>query len=130
VELWGFAGGNGIASKNVSGEISILHYESGADSWSNYYVETPIYPATRNHVVKVIPQRNSWFTAFEDLAREFDGVIAAIEERPFTSLQRLYRYESRFLEEPGPTAFAVDAENKLLYVAYAQQTFIEIFCLP
>jgi hypothetical protein len=129
-ELWGFAGGNGIASKSLPGKVPILHYESGAETWTDFHVETIIFPASTNHVVKIIPQRHTWFTAFRDPGRDFEGVIAAIEERPFGTLQRLYRYESRFIEEPGPRAFAIDAANKLLYVAYDEYTFLEVFCLP
>ena len=130
VEIWGFAGGNGIAIKSIPGKVPILRYESGEDTWSNYYVETAIYPATTNNAVKIVPERQSWFTAFRDPSREFDGVITAVEERPFDSLERLYRFESRYIENPSPSAFAIDTENKLLYVAYGQQTFIEVFCLP
>lgn len=130
VEIWGFAGGNGIAMKSLPGKVPILRYESGEDTWSNYYVETAIYPATTNNAVKLVPERQSWFTAFRDPSREFEGVITAIEERPFDSLERLYRFESRHLEEPSPSAFAIDTENKLLYVAYGQATYIEVFCLP
>ncbi len=130
VEVWGFAGGDGIAIKSFSAKVPILHYESGKDTWSNYFVETTISPSLTNHVVKIIPERQTWFTSFQDPSRQFEGVVTAIEERPFDSLQRLYRYESRFIDQPNPTAFAIDAQRNLLYVAYGQQSYLEVFCLP
>lgn len=130
VEIWGFTGGDGISIKSFSAKVPILHYESGNDQWSNYYVETSIYPASTNHIVKIIPERQSWFTSFRDQSREFDGVLSAVEERSFTTLQRLYRYESRFIDEPNPTAFVIDPQRNLLYVADGGRTFLEVFCLP
>lgn len=130
VELWGFAGGHGIAAKSLSGKAPMLHYQSGSESWSDFHMETVIRPAISNHVVKIIPQRQTWFTSFADLDREFSGVITAIEERPLGTLQRLYRYESRFIEDPAPRAFAVDAVAHLLYVIYDNRPILEVFCLP
>jgi hypothetical protein len=130
VELWGFAGGHGIAAKSLSPMLPIMHYNSGDTTWSHLHVETIISPATTNHVIKIIPLRQSWFTTIKDPDRNPEDVLTAIEERSFESLQRIYRYETRFIEDPTPTAFAVDAENRLLYVAYSQRAFLEVFCLP
>jgi 6-phosphogluconolactonase (cycloisomerase 2 family) len=57
----------------------------------------------------------------------------AVEERSWSTLHRLYRFESHHFVLPDrgiPRAFAVDATNKRLYVAYQNRPMMEVFCLP
>lgn len=130
VEVWGFGGGYGIAAKTLSGAAPILRYSSGGTSADLMHTETSILPASLNHSVKVVPQRQSWFSMFRDPSRLSAGRQFAIEERSTATLRRVYRYESRFVNDPTPTAFAIDPDRGLLYVAYRTRRMIEVFCLP
>lgn len=130
VEIWGFAGGYGIAAKRLSGTAPFLRYSSGGSAADMMFTETAIAPASTNHTLKVIPERQSWFSMFRDPDRANNGVQHAIEERSTATLQRVYRYESMYIDDATPTAFAVDTDNGLLYVAYSGRKAIEVFCLP
>jgi hypothetical protein len=89
--------------------------------------------ASQEYTIKVIPERDSWFSIFRGPRTSGLGTkVTAIEERDFGTLQRRARYESQVIpldDNPQPHAFAIDPVGNVLYVAYAEETFIEVFCL-
>ena len=128
IENFDFAGGVGVASRLRSGPTPIMRYESGGTAEDLYYLEEQSYPSATNHIFRVIPSRDSWFSVFSDDTR--GDKRRAIEERSLETLQRTYRFESRYVLNPSELAFAVDPAAGLLYVTYKDRTFIEVFCLP
>lgn len=130
MENFDFAGGVGVASRLRSGPTPIMRYESGGTSEALYYLEETAVPAATNHVFRIIPSRDSWFSMFSDPTRVDASARQAIEERSLETLKRTYRFESRHVLNPAPLGFAVDPAAGLLYVTYQSKTYIEVFCLP
>jgi hypothetical protein len=139
VEFWAFAGDKGVAAKNPNGITRYTQYDSPEGTRGAYYLEpeepkeTRVTIASAEYTIKVIPERDSWFSVFRGpRISGLGGNTTAIEERNFGTLQRRGRYESQaiaFDMDAQPHAFAVDPIAKVLYVAYANQTFVEVFCL-
>ncbi|MBD3297928.1 MAG: hypothetical protein GF341_04670 [candidate division Zixibacteria bacterium] len=130
---WGFDGGQGVATRLVGGKRApILRYTSGGNASDLFYLDTVSFPASSNHLLKIIPERNSWLSMFRDPERSFSGNEFAIEERSLSDLRRVYRYESRFLDtfDPRPTAYDADPIAGYLYVAYKERDWVEVYCLP
>ena len=131
VWFFGFASGVGIVAQPNG---ATARYLSGAAAGDVFHAATQVTMSSDSHFMTVVPSRQSWFTLFQDLT-ESDPLKqqTAVEERSSSTLRRLYRYESKHFVLPDrgfPRAFAVDAANKRLYVAYLNRPIMEVFCLP
>ena len=129
----GFEGGVGIAARPQTTDM--IGFESGADQGAVSLTVANEFLKSDNLFLTVVPSRRSWFTLFEE--DEIVGSVAmtltAVEERSWSTLERINRFESHHFLRPSPgvpRAFAVDATNRKLYVAYRNQPFLEVFCLP
>jgi len=127
-----FAGGTGIALWPQYTVALLLR--SGASAADLTYTDATVTMTSDSHFLTIIPSRQSWFTLFADFT-EWDETKRqiAVEERSWSTLRRIYRYESHHFNLPDkglPRSFAVDAAGKKLYVAYSNRPVIEVFCLP
>jgi DNA-binding beta-propeller fold protein YncE len=133
VWFFGFAGGIGIAGGPQTPPATV-RYESGEVSGNLTYSDVSVNMSSDNHFLTVVPSRQSWFTLCQDVTEsDIFKRQTAVEERSWNTLHRLYRFESRHFVMPDrgqPRAFAVDAANKKLYVAYRNRPILEVFCLP
>jgi hypothetical protein len=126
-----FAGGVGIAARPQTTDM--IRFESGANEASVSLNETSVQMTSDRHFLTVVPSRRSWFTLFEDVTAPVAERQTAVEERSWSTLQRISRFESNRFVLPSrgiPRAFAVDATNQKLYVAYSNRPILEVFCLP
>jgi hypothetical protein len=128
----GFASGVGIT---VWPQNSIAErFQSGAGASDLFYADPTVSIASTSHFLTVVPSRQSWFTICQDLTEsDGDKRQTAVEERSWSTLHRMYRFESHHFTLPDrgfPRAFAADAVGRKLYVAYSNRPIIEVFCLP
>ncbi|HUU44110.1 MAG TPA: carboxypeptidase-like regulatory domain-containing protein [Acidobacteriota bacterium] len=125
VEFWDFTDGYGVAAHQ---NTPILLYESGGESFTPpYHTEVQIDLRSSDLVLKILPERQSWFA----LVFKPSTGKKAVEEWTLSTLERHHRYESRFPASSGlvPRAFTVDGVNARLYVAYVGEPVLEIFDL-
>ncbi len=125
--IWGFSGDRGVAAHPSFG---MLAYESEGTASTAALFEAGIsLTSDKNHLV-VFPDRETWYTLVTDPNRP-QSVREAIEERSLTTLAKIERFESRFLETPAldPRAFAVNTQTHKLYVAYNNKAIVEVFTL-
>ncbi|GAB4328967.1 MAG: hypothetical protein Kow0074_25190 [Candidatus Zixiibacteriota bacterium] len=130
---WAFKDGSGVAMRTTGGDrVPILRYTSGNPASDLFIIDSVSFPASNNHLVKIVPERNSWLSIFRDPNRSFNGNVIAVEERSMSTLKRVYRYESQYLDvlQPTPTAYDVDPLAGVIYIAYKERDWIEVYCLP
>ncbi|MEW5702291.1 MAG: carboxypeptidase-like regulatory domain-containing protein [Candidatus Zixiibacteriota bacterium] len=131
VDYWDFAQGIGVAGRSQSAFLMVT-YETGGTSYASKLRDNKVHPATRDldHVLKVVPERQTWFMLLDDPSRP-DEVRSAIEERELSTLQRHNRYETQLVVDffLVPRGFAVDAQAERLYVAYRNEPVLEVFDL-
>jgi len=132
VWFFGFAGGIGIGAYPQNS--GMVRFQSGSDAGDVSHTDPSVNMRSDAHFLTIVPSRQSWFTLLEDLTEwDTSKMQTAVEERSWSTLHRLYRFESHHFVLPDrgiPRAFAVDATNKRLYVAYRNRPMMEVFCLP
>ncbi|HEX9750042.1 MAG TPA: hypothetical protein VGB22_01950 [candidate division Zixibacteria bacterium] len=128
VVFWDFAGGFGVGA---SAPTPILSYESGSSGSALTYTESGRDLRSGDHILTIIPERQSWFTIVYDPSSPFPDRHHAIEQRSLTTLGPIMRFNTSRSTEPPliARAFGINATTGRIYVGYQALAVLEVFSI-